>query len=112
MPSPDDDRELDRLLATLSAPEPPEGLTQRILDALPGRKSDWTLFIKDLFGTDRPAFPIGGALASLSLGLGLGYWPLATVPAIDPSEAIASETLLADMFGSDLWGDASEAPAQ
>ena len=99
-----DDHQLDQILRTLTTPPPSKALTGNIMNALPERSSGWAQELAGLFGFDRIAFPAGGALACLMLGLTLGYWPLTSIP----DSAQESETLIADVFGGDPWGEAIE----
>ena len=99
------DHELDNLLTKLSPPEPPAGLTTRIIAALPPRKPSWTKWFTAIFNVREYALPTGGALACLMMGLGIGYWPLSDT-------TLETEILIANVFGDDQWNTAIEVLTQ
>lgn len=102
------DHDLDHLLVTLSRPEPAPDLTERIMNRLPLRAVGWKAQLAELFGLDRPAAPLGGALACLIAGLLLGYSPITNValPSLD------EEIRVADIFGSDPLSLSLEEPIE
>ena len=101
------DKDLDHLLSTLATPEPPAGLTQRIMNALPERKQSWKDRLSNLFDTNGLALPASGALACLLVGATLGYGPITDLPAeTSLTDVSEEEWLVADVFGGDTF-DAS-----
>lgn len=100
------DQDLDHLLAELTKPDVPDGLTARIMAELPARKTGWRAIVFDLFGLDQLAIPAAGAIASLAVGLFAGY---ALVPADFTREGgDEAEIALALAFGTDTWLDLVE----
>jgi len=92
-----DDKTLDHLLSTLDTPEPPAGLNQRIMNALPPRKQGWKATLSDLLGTGGLALPASGALACLLVGATLGYGPVSNLTA----ETVEDDWLITDVFGDE-----------
>ena len=93
------DKDLDTLLTTLDRPEPPAGLSARIMSVLPGQPAHWTKRLAAFFGAETLLLPAGGALASLMIGVMAGYWALPM-----PDLTVEAADLYAvDAFGSDPW---------
>ena len=103
------DEELNALLSSLSPPEPPEGLSQRIMAAIPATSATDAprSFLDRLLGARGFALPASGALASLLFGVSIGYLALPDLATdvSDPEgqylEAVADggwESSLEDLF--------------
>jgi len=100
------DQDLDHLLAALTEPDMPDGLTARIMAELPARKYGWRTRLQDIFGLERLAMPAASAFASLAFGLLAGY---ALVPlAVTGDQSDETEAALALAFGDDTWLELAE----
>ena len=109
MPDLNDER-LDELLSTVSAPELPGGMSQRIMAALSTAPAPTGLrgFLSSIFGTEKLTLPACGALASLLFGVTVGYMAL---PSLGNDTLAANEPYL-EAFNNDNWDTSFEAIIQ
>lgn len=103
------DKQLDHLLAGLTAPSPDIELPQQIMNALPEQISvSWKDRLIGIIGTQSLGAPLGGALACLAVGLSLGYGPVSALS----TPSTETDLLISEMFSAESWDTSFEELSQ